>query len=757
MKQKQLFAAALACAGVACQNAETQDDYVSKLMSEMTLDEKIGQLNQQVAGGITTGAPQDTECGKAIIDGQIGSIFNVVGVENIKKLQKLAVEDSPHKIPLLVGMDVIHGFQTIFPIPLGLSCTWDIDKIEHSAAIAAKESAANGIGWTFSPMVDIALDARWGRQAEGGGEDPFLGGEIAKAMVRGYQGTDLKQDDKILACIKHFALYGGAESGIDYNTVDMSRMRMFNQYFPPYKAAVEQGAGSVMSSFNVVDGIPATGNRWLLTDILRNRWGFKGMVVTDYASINEIQIHGVGESLKENAALALKAGTDMDMVSKAFLNNLKDALKEGLITENDINTACRRVLETKQKLGLFDNPYKYLDGKIPESVTYCQEHKDFAREITAESFVLLKNENNLLPLKKQGTIALVGPLADSRSDMAGCWAFTQSSTKYSTLKEAFEKYLDGAAKVLTAQGCIVSDNERTKNMMQRGRGAQQTQTMDNAAAIKEAVAIAKKADVIVCALGETSWMNGESNSRSDIELPKTQKELLRELVKLHKPIVLLNFAGRATVLTEESETIPAIMNVWYGSEVADAICDVIFGDKSPSGKLTVSMPKSVGQLPIYYNKLSSGRPVEDNHPNFVLFNGNYMDISNGPLYPFGYGLSYTTFEYSDLTLSKSQITGNESVMAKITVKNTGNYDADEIVQLYIHDIYASMCRPIKELKGFKRIFIPKGESREVEFEITPEMLKFYNYDLQFVLEKGDFEIMAGGNSSDLKKAKLTVN
>ena len=756
MKLSKLLLTAFCFSAFSCAEKQPQqNDFISDLMSKMTLKEKLGQLNQQVAGEINTGSPQNTECGKAIMDGEIGSVFNVIGVDKIKELQTVAVENSRLKIPLLVGMDVVHGYQTIFPLPLGLSCTWDIEKIEKSASIAAKESAANGIAWTFSPMVDISLDPRWGRQAEGAGEDPFLGSQIAKAMVRGYQGSDLKADDKILACVKHFALYGAAESGLDYNTVDMSRLRMFNQYFDPYKAAVEAGVGSVMSSFNIVDGIPATANKWLLTDVLRKRWGFQGMVVTDYASIAEMQTHGLGE-LKENSVRALKAGTDMDMVTRGFLSTLETALNEGLISEDDINKACRRVLEAKQKLGLFDNPYKYCDGKIPVSVTYCAEHKAFAKELTEESFVLLKNENHVLPLKKQGTIALIGPLVEARSDMAGTWSVAQDFSKYSTLKEAFEKYLSGSATVLTAQGCNLLDSETTQNNIQKGHGTEPIPRVDDEKALKEAVAAAKKSDVIICALGECAWMSGEGTSRSDLELPRPQKALLNELLKLKKPLVLLNFAGRATVLTEESKTVPAIMNVWFGSEVGDALCSVLFGEKSPSGKLTVSMPKSVGQLPLYYNTLISGRPVQDDNPEYIIFNSDHQDVSTGALYPFGFGLSYTKFEYSDITLSKTAVSETESLTAKVTVKNVGDYDGDEIVQLYIRDIYASICRPIKELKGFKRISLQKGQSAEVEFEITPDLLKFYNYDLDFVLEKGEFEVMIGPNSREVKREKFEV-
>ena len=737
------------------QASPEMEQFVNDLMSKMTLEEKLGQLNQQVAGKINTGSPQDTEIGQALVNGEIGSVFNVIGIDQVRELQQVAVEKSRLGIPLLVGMDVVHGYQTIFPVPLGLSCTWDMEKIEKSAAIAATESAANGIAWTFSPMVDISLDARWGRQAESAGEDPYLGSQIAKAMVHGYQGDDLKADDKILACVKHFALYGASESGLDYNTVDMSRLRMFNQYFDPYKAAVEAGVGTVMTSFNIVDGIPATANRWLLHDVLRKRWGFRGMVVTDYASIAEMQTHGMGE-LKENSVRAIKAGTDMDMVSRGFVSTLKTALDEGLISELDINKACRRVLNCKYKLGLFDNPYKYCDGKISQDVTYSKPHKDFARELTAESFVLLKNENNLLPLKKSGTIALIGPLSEARSDMAGTWSVAQDYEKYSTIKESFEKYLDGKAKVLTAQGCNLLSNAKTQNIIQQGHGTQPIPRVDDAKALKDALSIAKKSDVIVCCLGECAWMSGEGTSRSNLELPEPQQHLLKELRKLNKPIVLVNFAGRATVLNWENENIPAILNVWFGSEIGDALCDVIFGDKSPSGKLTVSMPRAASQLPLYYNSLISGRPVADGNPDYIIFNSNWQDVSNGPLYPFGYGLSYTTFEYSDIKLSAPEMIEIGSIKASVTVTNTGKVDADEIVQLYIRDIYASICRPIKELKDFKRVTIKAGESVEVEFEITSDKLKFYNSDLDYVIEKGDFELMIGPNSRDVKKVNFKV-
>jgi len=751
-----ILASALLLAGCGEQRpADPMDAFVSDLMARMTLQEKLGQMNQQVAGEINTGAAQDTEVGHLIASGEIGSVFNVIGVDKVRALQEIAVEKSRLGIPLLVGMDVIHGYQTVFPIPLGLSCTWDMEGIERSAHIAALESAANGIAWTFSPMVDISCDPRWGRQAESSGEDPYLGSQIARAMVHGYQGDNPAGDSSIIACVKHFALYGASESGLDYNTVDMSRQRMFNQYFDPYKACVDAGVATVMSSFNIVDGIPATANKWLLTDVLRDRWGFQGMVVTDYASIAEMQTHGMGE-LMDNSVRALKAGTDMDMVTRGFVGTLENALSEGKIQMADIDRACRRILETKYRLGLFDNPYKYCDGKIPTDITYCPGHKQFARELTAESLVLLRNEGNILPIAPKGTIALISPLLDARSDMAGTWAVAQDPEKYSTLRESFARALDGKATLLAAQGCNVMDNAKTQNSIQQGHGTQPIPRVDDAKALSEAVAIARRSDVVILALGECAWMSGEGTSRTNLELPACQRRLLEAVIATGKLVVLINFAGRATVLKWESEHVPAIMNAWFGSECGDALCDVIFGGKSPSGRLSVSMPKAVGQLPMYYNSLISGRPVADNNPDYIIFNSDWMDESNGPLYPFGYGLSYTRFEYSDITLSAAEMSVDGSITASVTVKNVGDYDADEVVQLYIRDIYASICRPIKELKDFRRVSIKKGESATVEFTITPDKLRFYNYYLEYVLEPGEFEVMIGPNSREVSAKRFNV-
>lgn len=747
-----LFAAS-ACLNTAVAQQKGMKEFVDDLMSKMTLQEKIGQLNLMVAGDITTGQAMNTQVGGAIAAGNMGGIFNIKGAKEIREMQELAVKKSRMGIPLLVGMDVIHGYETIFPIPLALSCSWDMAAVEQSAAIAAKEASADGINWTFSPMVDVTLDARWGRYSEGNGEDPYLGSLITKAMVRGYQG-DYSRTDNIMACVKHFALYGASESGRDYNTVDMSRVRMYNQYLPPYKAGAEAGAGTFMSSFNLVDGVPATANKWLLDDLLRGEWGYDGMVVTDYGSIGEMLSHSVSANLQEAAAQALKAGTDMDMCSMGFIATLEKSLKEGKVSETDIDKACRRVLEAKYKLGLFKDPYKYCDPKRRKKDIFNDENRRAARDIAAETFVLLKNEGNLLPLKKQGKVALIGPLANTRANLAGTWCVAYTPDKYSTLKEGMERALAGKATLLYAQGSNIT---RDAELQKAGEFGKTIERGDDAQMKAEALAVAKEADVIVAALGETADMSGECASRTDLCLPDVQMELLQELNKLGKPIVLLNFSGRPTVMNWENENIPAILNVWFGgSEAADAICDVVFGDKVPSGKLTMSMPQAVGQEPLYYNHQPTGRPVPEGTKEFRKYQSNYLDVRNDPLYPFGYGLSYTTFSYSDLQLSATEMSPTGSVEASVTVTNTGNVDATEIVQLYIRDLVASVSRPVKELKGFERITLKAGESKNVTFTITPEMLKFYNYDLKYVLEPGDFSIMVGPNSRDLKTAKLTV-
>ena len=728
--------------------------FVDNLMNKMTLREKIGQLNLPVAGNITTGQAKSSDVAAQITRGEVGGLFNLKGVKSIRELQKIAVENSRLHIPLIFGMDVIHGYETVFPIPLALSMTWDPAAVRTSAHLAATEAAADGISWTFSPMVDICRDARWGRMSEGNGEDPYLASVLAKAMVEGYQGTDLSAPNTVMACVKHFALYGAVEAGREYNTADMSHNAMFNYYFPPYKAAADAGAGSFMAAFNTVDGVPATGNRWLLTDVLRKQWGFKGFVVTDYTGISEMQAHGMGD-LQQVAAMALNAGVDMDMVAAAFTGTLEKSLQEGKVTEASINQACRRILEAKYKLGLFDDPYRYLDEKRARKEIYSTDKRAEARRIAAESFVLLKNDGNMLPLQKKGKIALIGPLANTAANMPGSWSVAAVFSKYKTLLQAMRDAVGSRAEVIYAKGSNITYD---KDLEARGSmfGREIRDSRSDKEMLDEAVQAARQADVIVAAVGETSEFSGECSSRSDLTIFDAQKDLLTALKATGKPVVLVNFSGRPTVMNWENANSPAILNVWFGgSEAGDAICDVLFGDKVPSGRLTVSMPKSVGQIPIYYNHLNTGRPQPEGRP-FEKFRSNYIDIDNNPLYPFGYGLSYTTFKYGPLQLDATSMTADGQIKVTVPVTNTGSRDADEVVQLYLHDVAASIARPVKELKDFARISLRAGETRNVTFTITADKLKFYNSELQYVCEPGEFQIMVGPNSRDTQTAGFTL-
>ena len=757
VRRMQALAASLVvvAAGLQAQKApRDMDRFIDQLMKKMTLEEKIGQLNLPVTGEITTGQAKSSDVAKRIRNGEVGGLFNLKGVERIREVQRQAVEESRLGIPLLFGMDVIHGYETIFPIPLGLSCTWDMKAIEESARIAAVEASADGISWTFSPMVDVSRDPRWGRVSEGNGEDPFLGAAIARAMIRGYQGKDMSRNDEIMACVKHFALYGASEAGRDYNTVDMSRQRMFNEYMLPYQAAVEAGVGSVMASFNEVDGVPATGSKWLMTDVLRKQWGFDGFVVTDYTGINEMIDHGMGDQ-QTVAALALNAGVDMDMVSDAFNGTLKKSVEEGKVSAAAIDAACRRILEAKYKLGLFDDPYKYCDVNRPKKQIFTKEHRAIARKSASESFVLLKNEG-VLPLSKKGTIAVVGPLANTRSNMPGTWSVAAVLDNAPSLVEGLREVVGDRAKVVTAKGSnLIGDADYEKRATMFGRELHRDNRTDREL-LDEALKVAAGADVIVAALGESSEMSGESSSRTNLEMPDVQRALLQELLKTGKPVVLVLFTGRPLVLTWEEEHVPAILNVWFGgSEAAYAISDVLFGDVNPSGKLTATFPQNVGQIPLFYNHKNTGRPLQEGRW-FEKFRSNYLDVSNEPLYPFGYGLSYTTFAYSDIHLSSTEMSADGELTATVTVTNTGSRDGAEVVQLYIRDLVGSVTRPVKELKGFEKIFLKAGESRKVSFSITPELLKFYNYDLQFVCEPGDFDVMIGGNSRDVKKARFLL-
>ena len=736
----------ISCQGQKSTKHDKQTAFIDSLMHEMTLEEKIGQLNLPSSGDITTGEASSSDIAKKIMDGQVGGLFNIKTAESIREVQRIAIEESRLKIPLIFGMDVIHGYKTVFPIPLGMSCSWDMDLIKQSARVAAQEASADGICWTFSPMVDIARDPRWGRIAEGSGEDPFLGSAVAKAMVEGYQGDDLTANNTIMACVKHFALYGAAEAGRDYNTVDMSKLRMYNEYLPPYKAAVDAGIGSVMTSFNEVDGIPASANKWLMTDLLRKQWGFKGFVVTDYTAINEMIDHGMGD-LQKVSELALKAGVDMDMVGEGFLTTLQKSLEEGKITEQQIDVACRKVLEAKYVLGLFDDPYKYCDPRRAKEEVYTDENRSIARKIAAQTLVLLKNDNNILPLKKQGTIALVGPMAGNAENMPGTWSVAGEFDKAISLRMGIDKAVGKDVKILYAKGAnVVSNPSLEKRVSVFGKPTQRDNRPEEIL-IREAVDIARKSDVVVAAMGEASEMSGESSSLSNIELPENQRNLLKALLKTGKPVVLVLFTGRPLAIKWESENIPSILNVWFaGSEAGYAISDVLFGDVNPSGKLTTTFPQNVGQVPLYYNHKNTGRPLKG--PWFQKFRSNYLDVSNEPVYPFGYGLSYTTFEYGNLSIDRSQIHHSDSIEVQVTLTNTGKVAGSEVTQLYIRDWVGSITRPVKELKGFTKTHLKPGESKIIHFTITNDMLSFYNYDLKWGSEPGKFTVFVGRSSDD---------
>ncbi|MDY7394325.1 beta-glucosidase BglX [Aureibaculum sp. 2210JD6-5] len=722
------------------------DQRVDSLMKLMTLEEKIGQLNLPSAGQITTGQATNSDIGGKIEKGQVGGLFNIKTAESIREIQQIAVEKSRLKIPLLFGMDVIHGYKTTFPIPLGLSASWDMDLIEKTARTAAQEASADGINWTFSPMTDVSRDPRWGRISEGSGEDVYIGSRIAEAMVKGYQGNDLTLNNTIMACVKHFALYGASEAGRDYNTVDMSRIRMYNEYLPPYKAAVDAGVGTVMASFNEIDGVPATGNKWLLTDLLRKDWGFKGFVVTDYTGINEMIAHGMG-NLQEVSAMALKAGSDMDMVGEGFLTTLKKSLDEGKITMEDIDSSVRLILTAKFKLGLFEDPYRYCDPERAKKEVFTTENRAFARKAAAESMVLLKNENSVLPLKKSGTIALIGPLSNTAVNMAGTWSVATDQQNSIPLLKGLETVIGNKAKILHAKGSNLDyDLEYEKRVTTFGKTIPRDNRSDKEL-LEEALDVASKSDVIIAALGEGAESSGESSSVTNLQLSQVQKDLLNALLKTGKPVVMVLFTGRPLAIVEEDKNVPAILNVWFpGSEAGLAISDVLFGDVNPSGKLTATFPMNVGQVPIFYNHKKTGRPISNKEGKFEKFRSNYLDVRNEPLYPFGYGLSYTTFKYGNLQLSAKEISSTDKFTASVTVTNTGNYDGSEVVQLYIRDKVGSVTRPVKELKGFQKIFLKKGESKTVTFNLSVEDLKFYNSDLNYVAEPGEFEIGIAGTS-----------
>lgn len=729
------------------------DTFITDLMQKMTLQEKIGQMNLLNGGDLITGEGKPSDLTRKIREGQVGAFLNFKSVAKIREVQRIAVEESRLGIPLIFGMDVIHGYRTTFPIPLALASSFDMKLIEQSARVAATEATADGICWTFSPMVDITRDPRWGRIAEGAGEDVFLGSRVAEAYVQGYQGGDLSAKNTIMSCVKHFALYGAPEAGRDYNTVDMSRVRMYNEYFPPYKAAIDAGAASVMTSFNEVDGIPATGNKWLMTDVLRDQWGFDGLIVTDWASIKEMTDHGVGNE-QQVTALALNAGVDLDMSAECYISYLGTLLSEGTITEVQINQACRRILEAKYKLGLFDDPYRYCDPERAKNELFTEENNRIARETASQTFVLLKNDDHLLPLEKKGKIALVGPLADNRYNVAGCWSVAVNHDESVTVLEGFRNAVGDKAKIVYAKGSNVVDDPDI-DLWTSPHGKRSFDSVRSPEQLRaEAVAVASECDVIVAVMGESAEMSGESASRTDIGLPGSQQELLKALLQTGKPVVLVLFTGRPLTLTWEQENVPAILNAWFGgTQAGNAIADVIFGEVNPSGKLPVTFPQNVGQIPIYYNYKNTGHPQAEGI-RFQKYRSNYLDVTNKPLYPFGFGLSYTHFTYGDIVLDKTQLAGNQTLTATISIRNSGNYDGYEVVQLYVRDIVGSITRPLKELKDFQKVYLRVGETKTVTFTITPDDLKFYNYDLDYDWEPGEFEIMIGGNSRDVKSAKV---
>ena len=736
------------------------DKYIDNLMGQLTLEQKIGQLNLHSAPGFISAEKvmEEDENAQLLNQGLLGGVYGATNMTILRQYQDIALQ-SGAGIPLIFGMDVIHGHQTVFPIPLGLSTSWNMELIEQSARAAAREASACGINWVFSPMVDICRDARWGRIAEGGGEDPYLGGEIAKAMVYGYQGRDDVYDtDDVMACVKHYALYGGALAGRDYNSVFLSRQEAMNGYMHPYKAACEAGAGSYMSSFNEFEGIPATMNKWLMDDVLRKSWGFDGFIVSDATAIAEEIQHGIGD-LQEVSARSLQAGLDMDMNSDGFVGTLLQSVKEGRVKEADIDRSCRRILEAKYKLGLFEDPYRYLSEERYATEVYTPENLAFARKVAQECQVLLKNEG-VLPLRKGAKVAVVGPLAADASSMAGTWSQSNHNAESVTLWQGISEvtpttFAEGSWLLRDA---TIEDGVRYGliRMFAPGTPIPPVHARPQAALVAEAVAQARRADAVVACVGEIPGMNGEGASRTDITLPDTQVEMLKALKATGKPLVVVLVSGRPMDLTAVEPLADAILNVWSpGSEGGHAVADVLFGDVNPSAKLTTSFPRSVGQLPLYYNHKNTGRPHPDYEP-YRKFTSCYTDELNGPLYPFGYGLSYTAFSYSEPILSATEMPVDGSVTASVMVTNTGKRDGDEIVQLYIHDIFATSTRPVKELKAFRKVHIPAGESVKVDFTLTKEDLSYYNHELEWVCEPGDFEIMTGPNSRDTQMVTLTV-
>jgi beta-glucosidase len=731
--RKFVFTLLLSATTIIVLGQKKDEKFVNNLLSKMTLDEKIGQLNQYngdwgATGKITPDGDKETQ----IKQGKVGSMLNVMGVDKTRKLQELALQ-SRLRIPLLFGQDVIHGFRTTFPIPLGETASWDLPLIEKAAHVAATEAAAYGIHWTFAPMVDVARDPRWGRVMEGSGEDTYLGSKVAIARVKGFQGNGLGNIDAVMACAKHFAAYGAAVGGRDYNSVDMSLRQLNETYLPPFKAAVDAGAATLMNSFNDINGVPATGNRYILREKLKKEWGFKGFVVSDWGSIGEMIPHGFAKDGYDAALKAIIAGSDMDMESRCYRDHLKQLVADGQVPVALIDDAVKRILLKKYELGLFDDPYRFCNEERQKAQESNAENRRFAREVGAKSIVLLKNDalkgQALLPLSAQNkTIALIGPFIKATVANHGFWsiAFPDDSTRIVSQYDGILRRANGGSSIVYAKGCNVNDDDRS--------------------GFAEAIEAAKKADVVVMSLGEAHDMSGEAKSRSSICIPGVQEELLKVVYATGKPVVLLVNAGRPLVFEWAADNIPAILYTWWlGTEAGNSIADVLFGDYNPSGKLPMSFPRTEGQIPIYYNHYNTGRPAKDDEDK--LYVSAYIDLANSPKFPFGYGLSYTRFEISNLHLSsdKMAIRGGK-IVVNVDVKNAGGYDGEEVVQLYIRDLVGSVVRPVKELKGFKKIFLKKGETTSVSFELTPEDLKFYNNDVQLVNEAGDYNVFVGNSS-----------
>ena len=734
--KKIFLSLVLAGLGINISAQKSIDQKVTELMAKMTLEEKIGQLNQY-NDDITATGPITKDADKAgqVRAGKLGSILNAVGAKNTKNWQDQAMQ-SRLKIPLLFGQDVIHGFRTTFPIPLGETATWDMNLIEKSARIAATEASAYGIHWTFAPMVDIGRDPRWGRVMEGAGEDTYLGTLVGKARVKGFQGNGLGNKDAVMACAKHFAAYGAAVGGRDYNSVDMSLRQLHETYLPPFKAVSDIGVATFMNSFNDINGIPATGNKYLQRDLLKGAWNFQGFVVSDWGSIGEMIPHGFAKDNKDAALKAIIAGSDMDMESRSYINHLAELVKEGKVDIQLVDDAVRRILTKKYELGLFDDPYRFINEKREKEQANNPEHRKFAREIGAKSIVLLKNENQLLPLSPTTKkVAIIGPFAKATVENHGFWsiAFPDDSQRIVTQFDGIKAQLDKNSELLYAKGCNANDNDKSL--------------------FAEAVETAKKADVVIMTLGEGHAMSGEAKSRSNIHFSGVQEDLLKEIAKTGKPIILMINAGRPLVFDWASENIPTIVYTWWlGTEAGNSIADVLFGKINPGGKLPMTFPRTEGQIPIYYNHYNTGRPAKNNTDrNYV---SAYIDLDNDPAYPFGFGLSYTTFQYSDVNVSATQLKGNQTLTASVTLTNSGNYDGEEVVQLYIRDLVGKVVRPVKELKGFQKIFLKKGESKTVSFNITPEDLKFYDDELNFDWESGEFDIMIGTNSAQVQTKRV---